>query len=182
MSTAYFSRIRNTVVSGNELRSYLTGADIRDLEFEAATRSAPAVTVPGAAALTADQWVQAAVSSLVVSAGSSSYISLGADVNSQALAYIDLFNLKSTNDVRILNFVGGNLAASANVALANTAGTTNTFVSVSAGTTALAGSTSLLNRSGSGVLSRVVLVSATNLSAGSQAVNFNVVPAGQIGV
>lgn len=186
MSTAYFSRIRNTVVSGNELRSYLTGADIRDLEFEAATRSAPALnvsatTVGTGAVLTADQWVQAAVSSLVVapsSTAASLYISLGAGAaNSQALAYIDLFNLKSTNDVRILNFVSNISSLSgADVNLATTDGA-STFVSVSSGAdTARVAALPLLENRGTGMLPRVVLVSATNLSAGSQAVNFNIVP------
>lgn len=188
MSTAYFSRIRNTVVSGNELRSYLTGADIRDLEFEAATRSAPALNVTTSnstaalgATLTADQWVQAAISSLVVnpsSTANSLYINVGASVNSQALAYIDLFNLKSTNDVRILNFVPSYPSISgADVNLATgDGGATFVTVSSSALGAGIAASPLLDNKLGSCMLPRVVLVSATNLTAGSQSVNFNIVP------
>lgn len=186
--TGYYTRVDNTVVSGSQLYSYLSGRDLRQLEFDAAVHSPPAiapVTTPGTS-MTANQLIQASIATLPVVPASvstaSQIINLGTDSVSQAGAYVSLFNLASTNDIRVLRFVLGsaNLSGSATILLQNSSGTSSNVVVQLNGASG-SNSQSMFTVTGvgqalSGVSGseRIVLLSATNLNSGSQAVVFNV--------
>jgi len=125
--TGYFSRVDNTVISGNQLLSYLSGADIRQLEFDANVHSPPALVAsatPGTAP-TIQQWMWSTISSLSVQCSTGSgIISLGTDSQSQAEAWVAFFNLQSTNDVRVIRMhVESEVAGS--TTLATTGGTSD---------------------------------------------------------
>lgn len=186
--TGYYTRVDNTVVSGSQLYSYLSGRDLRQLEFDAAVHSPPAiapVTTPGTS-MTANQLIQASIATLPVVPASvstaSQIINLGTDSVSQAGAYVSLFNLASTNDIRVLRFVLGsaNLSGSATILLQNSSGTSSNVVVQLNGASG-SNTQSLFTVNGVGTAlsgvsgsERIVLLSATNLNSGSQAVVFNV--------
>ena len=179
MSTGYYTSISNTVVSGNQLLSSLSGADVRNLEFAAACSNSAPLLIPNASSvsISANHLIQAAVdrqlldATLVLTAGSS--ILLGPDAASQAAAYVRLFNLTSTNQVRLLKFVNSsNLALTAQpIALANSSGTAASVQISSAG--GAASSTGLLLAAGATVGQEAnVLLQGVNLASGSEAVIF----------
>lgn len=186
MATGFYTRVSNTDVSGNELYSYLTGPNVRLLEFDAATstpQSAVTVTAAGVT-LSVDQWIESAISEQVLNASGTSaaacYINLGSDVASQASQYVTLFNLKSTNDSRTLRFVT-NTAVGANPLLLRNLSTTSSYVQVALDGTASSArflytadpvtSATSGDRPGR---ERIVLLSASNLNSGSQVVQFNI--------
>jgi len=139
--TGYFTRVDNTVVSGSQLLSYLSGDDVRDLEFEAMVHTPVAVnpvlgpstlTSAAVSTLTPQQVIQASIQTLPVKwptvspavTGATGYISLGPDTASQALAWINVFNLTSSNDRRVLRFVNvGDLGYYNQVLLGNSSNT-----------------------------------------------------------
>lgn len=118
--TGFYRRIDNTVVSGSQLMSYLSGGDVRDLEFEAATSGPDAVITPITAgstltsatgpSMTPQQLIQATILSAPVVystpsvTGATGFISLGPDTAAQALTWISLLNLTSSQDRRFLRF------------------------------------------------------------------------------
>jgi hypothetical protein len=182
-----YRRVENTTVSGSALHSSLSGENMRLLQFDAALKQPAAVNVVGTTvSLGPNQLIQASISSLNLlgstAAGNDGIVSLGADTASNAASYINFFNITSTTDVRMLRFVSSNtLSATTEITLANSSGTSanvkvllngaaasatqNLFVGANAVGTAL---------SGVAGAERIVLVSASNLTAGSQVVNFNV--------
>jgi len=184
MATGYFNRVFDTVVSGNSLLSTLTADDIMALEFKAAVSNPIPFALSADTQINADQLIQAALpGGLAVTASGAFSILLGSDAASQAAAYISLFNLRSTNDVRVLKFVNaGTIAAGAalgaNVDL-ESPGTSNVTIQLAA---AAAAKTAVMFTTGkaSGNLGfeRVVLVSATTLTSGSEVVLFRVTATG----
>lgn len=185
MSTGYYNRVENTVVNGSQLQSYLTGDNIRVLEFDAALKMPPIKFINNESlSLSANEWIQASISSLVVSltgaTSSTGSIYLGTDSASQASSYIDFFDIKSTNDVRLLNFVIHNMPISGVLSLGSNSTSANVVVQRDSGNSAA--SQVLFNQaspvgstaSGADGSMRLVLVSSTNLTSGSQNITFNV--------
>lgn len=177
MSTGYYTSISNTVVSGNQLLSSLSGADVRNLEFAAACSNSPPLLIPDAnVSISANHLIQAAIDRQLVDAATLTAgrsILLGPDAASQAAAYVRLFNLTSTNQVRMLKFVNSsNIAATPQaVALANSSGTAASVQISSAG--GAASSTGLLLAAGATVGQEAnVLLQGVNLASGSEAVIF----------
>jgi len=183
-----FNRVVNTVVSGTSTLSGLTGNDVRNLEFEAALRQKPAVTMATTTVLTVEQWMQSAIGCMGLNASAAAgTINLGADVASQAAAYVSLFDFKSTNEERLLRFYladNGN-----NVTMSNSSGATSNFVKVAvenAGSatyiqTLFANASpiaSVLAGSNAGI-ERLVVLKPSNLAVGSEAVTFLILPLSQ---
>lgn len=185
MATGFYTRVSNTDVSGNELYSYLTGPNVRLLEFDAATstpQAAVTVTTSGVT-LSVDHWIESAISTQILgtsgTTNSQCYINLGSDVASQASQYVTLFNLKSTNDTRTLRFASNSALGSA--LLLRNLSSTSSYVQVALDGTASAArylftsdpvtSATAGDRPGR---ERIVLLSASNLNSGSQVVQFNI--------
>lgn len=201
MSTGYFKRVYDTDNSGLALRAALTGDDVRVLENAAALANPPVFLVGTDTSLSAQQWIQAITRSQPIDAGVTGSISLGPDATSQAASYINLFQLKSTNDTRIVRFFLSDQAAAAsatNVNLRNTSGTANSvIIALDAAANGVANASSQvlfagLNGpsviSGTGTASyitagreagseRIVTVYANNLTIGSESVTFNILGA-----
>ena len=188
-ATGYYRRVENTTVSGSALQSALTGENMRLLQFDAALKQPSAVNVVGTTAtLHPNEWIQASISSLNLqgstAAANDGIVSLGTDSASQAAAYIAMFDIRTTSDVRMLRFVSSNtLSATTEIALANSSSpATSSFVKVLLNGAAAAATQNLfvganaIGTAQSGVAGseRIVLLSAYNLTSGSQVVNFNV--------
>jgi len=187
MATGYFNRVFDTVVSGNALLSSLSGDDVRALEFEAAVSNVPPLDLAAALAsntISVDELIQAALPSglVVTSLDTGAYnINLGSDTSLNAARYVSLFNLRSTNDVRVLRFVNGGVT-STYAALSNTLSITNATGGTSkvqvelvgAGAAATAAVFTTAVASGSPGFIRDVFVSATSLTSGAEVVIFNV--------
>ena len=183
MATGY-NRVYNTVISGNDLQSNLSGNDVRMLEFDAALKRRPAVNLAGGdVSLSVEEWVQASIDTLLLdAAGTGNDVLLGPDAASQAAAYVQLFDLRSTNEQRLLRIALSSLGAAV-IDLKNTSGGTNTYVKVQLDGAGTAPSKNLFvaanapggacagNKAG---LERLVVVQASNLTVGSEAVIFNV--------
>lgn len=187
MATGYYTRISNTDVSGNELQTYLTGPNVRLLEFDAACGAPLTALAPTAAGVTlsVDQWLQSAISSQLLdnaTAAATCYINLGSDVASQAAQYISLFNLKSSNDTRILRFVQTTAPASGKSCILRNLSATDTYINVALDGTASSSSELFVQANAVGStqagafagLERIVLLSASNLTSGSEVVTFNI--------
>jgi len=186
MATGYFNRVLDTVVSGTALLSTLSGEDTRALEFAAAVRNPLPLALSATTAgnyPSVDQLVQATIDGLVVtSSDAAAYaILLGTDSSTQAAAYIALFDLKSTNDVRVLKFINGGITGTAgtltkNITLANASGGTSKVLCRLAD--GAAGSpvvfTAANTVSSISGLQRDVFVSATSFTSGSEIVRFTV--------
>ena len=184
-----YQRMGNTVVSGSQLLSYLKGPDVRALEFSAQVNNNPIVSAavgPTGTFLDASHLVQATVSSLLVSpatAGGTGFLNLGPDTSDNAKSYVDFFNLRSTNDTRVLRFVLS--SPTGNISLGNSSGThSNVDVQLngtSSSTQQLYIPTALVGTAQSGCAGaqRTVLVSSSNLNSGSQTVQFNLLAGSQ---
>jgi len=185
--TGFYNRIDNTVVSGSQLQSYLTGANLRQLEFDAAVHSAYPVTsataVSSTFGLTIPQIIQASISTLpVYNSSGTGYVNLGPDAASCAAAYVSLFNIQSTNDVRVLRFLNATDTGATACLLCNSTSTSN-YVQVQSNGAAASWAGVLFNMfSGSAPGStaygglgteRVVLVSG-NPNSGVQTISFNI--------
>jgi len=116
-----FSRVADTSISGQALLAALSGDDIQALNYQAAVNNyvldvstaATSVAGPGA-------WMQqAAISQLPVllpaAAAASSYIDLGSDTGANASRYLQLLNITSSNQRRILNFTALNCSGFINL-------------------------------------------------------------------
>lgn len=191
MSTGFYSKMMNTDLSGNDLQSYLTGPNVRLLEFDAACGAPQAAlsVASGGSTLNVEQWLQSAISAQLLdnaTAATSCYIALGSDTASQAASYVSLFNLKSTNETRILHFIQSSAVSSGSTcSLKNLSGTSNYVKVATDGTQTTSASSSLfvqinaINSSNNFIgnlagAERLVLLSASNIDSGSQAVTFNV--------
>lgn len=193
MSTGFYTRISNTVVSGSNL--------LADLDFDAnALRAleskgclsigAPKVLAGGSVAgnaLSANQWVDAMnYGQGLAPPGEVSSIQLGSDMASIAKQYQNLFNITSTNQVRIAKFVLSSATTSyTTISLANASGTsTYVQVKVDDGTsTTAASSKTLFNQSSAFPLTTVgtragavrdVAISSGSLTSGSETIIFTV--------
>jgi len=200
-STGYYKRIYDTEVSGLSLKAGLTGDDVRALEMSAALANPIPFVVGTDTSLSAQQWIQAVTRSQAIDAGVLGSISLGPDATSQAASYVNLFNLRSTNDTRILRFFLSDQAATnsaTNVSLRNTSGTANSvIIALDAAANGVANaSTQVLFTgiigpnlvTGTGATAaccagkeagseRIVTVYANNLTIGSESVTFNILGA-----
>jgi hypothetical protein len=176
-----FSKVANTVVSAQQILNALSNESRATLNFMGRTASAvPIDNTAATVALTSDNLIQAAVSTLPVSSTVSTELLLGPDASSQAQAYINLFNIRSTNEVRVLRLTANALGAAATVKLRNNNSTLNKVIVALDGTAganallfdqAVAVGTASAGKVGS---ERIVLFSASNLNSGSQTVTFNV--------
>lgn len=141
--TGFYSRMDNTVVSGNQLISYLSGNDVRDLEFEAAQVTPAAITPITAGStltsltgpsMTPQQLIQATILTAPVVyttpsvTGATGFISLGPDTAAQALSWIALLNLQSSADRRLLRFTQAQPMAMANTVMIGNSSNTATYV------------------------------------------------------
>lgn len=186
------TRVVNTVVSGSALESHLTGHEIRLLEFDAANRRVPAKVLASGTnnSLTVTEWMQSAVDTLLLDGaamtGGTGTINLGPDAGSQAAAYVALFNFQSTSDERLLRFAT-NKTPIANIAMGNSTGTTvrvRTAACVGGEVTSNVNlfSTTSASLSPTGPYNygcgaeRLVVVTASNIDQGSEAVTFSVLP------
>ena len=196
-------RVFNTQVSGSSLIANLSGADVAALAFANSTTQLSPITLTNDSTgtfLSANQWVQASIGSLLLNAAtgvaaSGSVINVGPDTASQAAALIEFFKLRSTAEQRLLKFQLSNIgavgvgAAGYNVNLSN-ASSTSTFVQVQGHTgpvntpttscplyraTTDAPSSTGTFYSGVGV-ERTVLLNAVNVNPGSESVRFDVLP------
>jgi hypothetical protein len=186
-----FKRIYNTVSSGSELQSSLTGNDVRMLEFDAANRHARTkVLAAGSNSLSSNEWLESAINTLLLDAsacsdGATGYISLGSDMMANAQGFINFFDMDNTGDERLLRLAVAN-AGTAEVYLQNLSGTNN-FVKVSATghndptnqvllfNPASTGLNQQFTYNGAGV-ERLVVLHADNVDAGSESVTFTVLP------
>jgi hypothetical protein len=181
-------RIFNTVVSGNELQSSLTGGDVRVLEFDAACRHANRVELKTGTndALPGNAWVESAINTLLLDADAitgTASIPLGGDTVGNAQSYQNFFDMQKINDERLLRFAVSHSSAY-DINLVN-GGSTNVFVKCSTGfgnsTTAplfVAANTGLnqpFTYNGAGV-ERLVVLRADNVYPGSESVTFHVLP------
>ena len=191
MSTGYYTRVSNTVVSGNDLLSALNGDDVRALQYESKLAVGPVktLTLIGTSGvvneLDANNWVDSVNNQLYLNASAgTSFIILGSDMPSIAKQYQNLFNLTTTSQVRTLKFELANTANSAvNLQVGRTTGAaTHVYINVESsadGTDAAV--TPLFGTGATGVASgslagrtRTVLVSASDFTSGSEVVTFNV--------
>jgi hypothetical protein len=197
-------RVFNTQVSGSSLIANLSGADVAALAFANSTTQLVPITLTNDSTgtfLSANQWVQASIGSLLLNAAtgvaaSGSVINVGPDTASQAAALIEFFKLRSTTtDQRVLKFQLSNIGAVGvaatgySVSLSN-ASSTSAFVQVQGHTgpvntpttsaflyralTDVPSSTGTYY-SGPGV-QRTVLLNAVNVNPGSECVRFDVLP------
>lgn len=181
MSSSNYTRIENTVVSGSQLLGSLSGDDVKALNFQAAlSRNDPIVLSTANYTLTVDDFVQAAVSKQMVDArniDANRSLFVGTDTQSQAASYVELFNLSSGEQSKVLlEFqLAGADVTSGDVLLANSSGTHN-WVNIFTEGGSEGSSHPLFDEStGLAAGSRgVVEVWASNTTAGSEVVNFNV--------
>jgi hypothetical protein len=183
-ATGYYRRVENTTVSGSALYSALSGDNMRLLQFDAALKQPSVVNVSGTTvSLTPNQLIQASISSLpILCTTTDGTISVGTDSASQAAAYIAMFDIKTTSDVRLLRFVTtADQGVGIEASLANSSGTSSR-VGIShnggaaANTKILFDGDNTVGAALSGVAGseRIVLLTASSLTSGSQVVNFNI--------
>jgi hypothetical protein len=185
MATGY-NRVYNTVLSGNEAQSSLSGNDVRMLEFDAALKRRPAVVLAaGNNELSVEDWMQASIDTLLLNPAVAGEVSLGTDSATQAAAYVSLFDLRSTNEQRLLRMAISVVPPAAGVVELknNSAGPTSAHVQVQLDGGAAAATQTLFDQAiaPGGVsagdqagLERLVVVSASNLNSGAEVVQFNV--------
>lgn len=179
MATGIYTRVFDTVVSGNSLLSNLSGEDVKALEFKGAQNNCLPLALAASTQINVDQLVQSALpGGLVIKSSGAFSVLLGTDSATQAAAYVSLFNLRSTNDVRVLTFVNGGTILNggvSNTISLESAGKTNVQVKLSNGavaTTAIMFTTG--KASGGTGFEREVFLSATTLTSGSEVVQFTV--------
>lgn len=187
--TGYYKRQYNSTVNGQQLLANLTGKEIQQLELAAGMASPPALAVIAntGVRLNSEQILQANVATQLINGASTLSTSLGSvwiggDNLSQSQAFVQYFNLRSTNDVRVLRFTlsatgvtGVMLGNTSQTAFGGTSpGGSSTFVRVQVnGETAASAQILFTNPSIPGV-EKIVLVSSSNLTAGSESVSFNI--------
>jgi hypothetical protein len=204
MSTGYFRRQFNTQVSADTLIGTLNlePKQVSGIELLAAISSPPALAIVANTYvnLSNQQLVQAAIATQLIdpsAATGPSALNFGPDASTQASQYIQLFNLRSTNDVRVLRFASTSTGF-ANTILSNTSATgasAGTYVKILLDGAAATNATGILFGGGPIISTlsttlnkftvpfggpgteRVVLVSASTLTSGSEVVNFNILSA-----
>lgn len=101
--------VYNSSIQGQPLVAATNGNDIRALEFSAVLKQIPPLPIAVATLipLSASELVQASVGHLLLKGTSSGdrNVTLGPDTATQANYLISLFDLKTTSDIRILDFV-----------------------------------------------------------------------------
>lgn len=169
MATGY-SRVYDTVVSGSALLSALNGEQVRDLEFASAMNNFPPLPCLSGAVVPVEAIVESSIRNQLIytTSGSTGWLDLGPDAQSQALAYVKLFNFQTTQTgtVRLLQFALSSTLGSTLINVRNT-NLSSTYVAVAGG--------GVLFNSGNVVGdTNVILVQATNLASGSERVLFTV--------
>jgi hypothetical protein len=174
-----YTNVSNTSLSASAIISSMTGDSIKAILFDMATAQDGILILtnePTTVPLTVARMVQAAISSTIIRRTGEGAItlSLGPDTAEVASRYVRLFNLDSTDKKVLLTFrADGSEPITDNVILANSSGTTNNVLVRLAGN-APAGSRNLFALGTAAGSVRVVEVYATNLTAGSEVVNFNI--------
>jgi hypothetical protein len=191
MSTGFYTRISNTVVSGSNLLADLDfdANALRALEMKGALACCEPRTLAAGAVvantLSANEWVDAVNYGLnLIPPGGVSSILLGSDMASVAKQYQNLFNITSTNQVRTLRFVlNANTASYTTISLANSSGGPQTYVQIkpSGGTAdntqalfSQANGANLINAGNAAGFVRDVVVSADSLTSGSETIIFDI--------
>jgi hypothetical protein len=176
-----FTKVSNTLVSAQQILNNLTNPNCRDLVAggQNGVRMSQILVNGASTGLPVNVLRQALLTSQLINTNNiATTLYLGPDATSQAQAYIDLFNIRSTNEVRVLRF--HTIGAAKDITLANN-NSTKLFVKVSNDGTAVntanlylaANAIPAATASGVGA-ERIVLFSASNLNSGSQSVLFNV--------
>lgn len=196
MATGFFNRVYDTNNSGSVLQAALSGNDVRGLEISAALSNPLLITASSGPAIntSTDQLAQALINSQGIdtgTAGTTSYVNIGPDVSSQAQAFINMFNLSSTNQTRLLRFhqttqpvAGKNCYLRAGtgsstfikiLSLGASGGTANSSQVLFDGTIPGAGALGYTGPLGASAgIERLVLVGASTLTSGSEVVNFTI--------
>lgn len=181
-----YAGIANTVVTGRTVFSNITGAGKRSVDMKTTGNteviSIDAAVSPGTALSDEDLIRATRPAGLLINraAAANSILTVGIDNATNAAHLVSLFNLQSTSDKRILRFTAANQNAN-NCALAVASGSaalvTISLDGASATTTqSLFIGTNAVGATQSGIqgTTRIVVVSASNITEGSEVVNFNV--------
>lgn len=123
-----FSRVADTSISGTALLSVLSGADVAALNYQAAVNNyVLSLPTNGASVVNVGPWLQQAAISqcgaiLAANSASTASIYLADQSASAAQNYANLLNLKSSSDVRILNFTAADGGGALNIGTPASAG------------------------------------------------------------
>jgi hypothetical protein len=174
-------KVYNTTVSGQALIASLTGKDILELQYDGAINgmnplqglSSGTINSPSV-----DWLIQGTVAPVPIkhgnttSASADGFITLGSDTATVARAYLELFNISSTNQVRLVQVVSCD-SETGSVYLNNSTGTdTNVIIQNAGGSSA--GSQLLISSGDMGTI-RSIFVSG-NPTSGAQTVTFRIAP------
>lgn len=181
MSSSNYTRIDNTTISGSALLAGLSGLDVNALNFQASLNRNPVITLTGSGlgaehALTSADYVQAVVDvQLVTGSGltADGSLTVGADSAAQAAAYIAMFDLVDTTVKAVLSFQVSQ-ATNAAFAVALTGGATFAHIKILAANTGDAATNVLFAATAVAGTIKQVEVSATNVTPGSEVVQFNI--------
>lgn len=182
------TRVINTQISGSSMQSNLTGDDIRLLEFDAANKRTGSLYIyMGNNSLNINQLLQATIDTQLLNtipfAGTGT-INVGSDYRDKALSYISFFNFQNTNEERLLRLTIIN-DCNGVLSLSNDSLTT-THIKIREGVNGFPQiSVPLFDNTqslGSGPYSygagstRTIVVKADDLTSGSEAISFCVLP------
>lgn len=179
MSTYPEFAVHNSEVNGSVMLSNMTVENTRAMAFQN-SRAQNSVTAGAGGSppvMSYENFVQATIGSLLVKTADSAnpqYISVGPDTVEQAAAIIKVFNITSTDDRRVLRLCLNSQLAGGTITLENTSGTSSNVV-VTGGV--IFNSANNAPGASAGNLpgyERIVILKATNLTVGSEAVNFTV--------
>jgi hypothetical protein len=159
-------KIYNTTISGQALIASLTGKDILELQYDGAINGIDPIRAP--ASVTANDpsinWlIQGVITPVPFKHGnrgdpdSTGYVSLGSDTATVAKSYLELFNLTSSNQSRVVRVVACDNSEGI-VSLTNESGTTN-YVRITDIDGVLVGGTTLIS---SGNIGKIVNVFVTS--------------------
>ena len=188
MSTSNFTRVENMALSGSTLLSSLNTGDLSALTFNEVMTSGNDISLVNAVShyLTADNVVAGVngtlrVDGFVVNSSGEGYINLGSDLSTVARSYLDLLNLTSVGQSRLLTFqlanipLGSAIGNNINLQSGDGAAAAATALQVDGvnKTTVLFNSLGTEATDGTGATKDVV-VSAVNITSGSEQVRFEV--------
>lgn len=189
MSTGFYTHIRNTAVSGSQLLSSLADSDLKSLKLteKLATNYPLVITANYALDGDSDALIQATAGVQDIDGtalgGSNRNLQLGPDVASTARMYMEFFNITSTTQKRYMHFRActANFSGVNTVRLANDDGDAGSNITLSLDNTSTATPNmfDLVTGAGAVVCGQecCVEVTATNITSGSEVVNFNVLSA-----
>jgi hypothetical protein len=174
-----YTDMKNTGLSASAVIGSMTGDNIKAILFQMATSQDDVLLLTGTPAtvdLSVARMVQAAISSVIIrkTVDAAATLSLGADTAEVASRYVRLFNLDSTDKKVLLTFRADGNAATVNVVNLATVGATHANINIFLGGGSVAGTQELYPNASAAGLVKVVEVYASNLTAGSEVVNFNI--------